>query len=70
MKELTDLLVSFQKRGEIRPDLDVDDLTLFLSSLWEGMLSRFLSGGVELRHFPEVVAKSFDLIIKGVKNER
>ena len=49
---------------------DIEDLTLVLLSLWEGMLSKFLSGGAELRRFPEVVAKSFDLIIKSIKNER
>lgn len=70
LKELTDLLVSFQKKGEIKSDLDIEDLTLVLLSLWEGMLSKFLSGGAELRRFPEVVAKSFDLIIKSIKNER
>ncbi len=70
LKELKELLTSFQKSGEIRPDLDVDDLALILMSLWQGILSEVLSNDSELVRFPEMVRKSFGLMMKSIKNVR
>lgn len=68
-RELKAQLQILQKNGELGENTDIDGLTLVLICLWDGTLSKVLSGG-NWKRFPEMVSKGFDLIIKGIKNER
>lgn len=69
LKDLTEVLVKLQQKGEIRPELNAEDTASIILYLWRGTLDHMISGA-ELRRFPEIAGKGFDLLVKSIKNVR
>ena len=62
-------LTNSQKSGEISKDIDINNTTITIFSLWQGMLSYAISRN-SLVNFPHLFCTSFDLIVKALKDER
>ena len=66
---LKEKLTFIQKSGEIRPDVDIDDLTTLLLCAWRGVVDAFIA-----KRFPmnlsRSVSQAFDLIMDGLKVEK
>lgn len=69
LKQLKEVLTFIKKNGEIRATVDIDELSMTMLFMWRGALSYELSD-LNVGEFPNVIKKSFDLIIDGVKEER
>lgn len=69
MKIIKQALTNSQKSGEISADLNIDDTAIAIFSLWQGMLSYAISSNA-LVNFPKLFCKSFDLLIKALRDER
>lgn len=67
--KLKEKLTFIQKSGEIRPDVDIDDLTTLLSCMWRGTVDAFIA-----KRFPMNLSRSvlqgFDLMMDGLKVEK
>ncbi len=67
--KLKEKLTFIQKSGEIRPDVDIDDLTALLSCMWRGTVDAFIA-----KRFPMNLSRSvlqgFDLMMDGLKVEK
>ena len=66
---LKEKLTFIQKSGEIRPDVDIDDLTTLLLCAWRGVVDAFIA-----KRFPmnlsRSVSQAFDLMMDGLKVEK
>ena len=69
LQQLKVALTNIQRNGELDEDVNVDELSLVLLYLWKGALGDEI-GQFSRRNFPEMIAKSIDLVIAGIKKER
>ncbi|MBP5321365.1 MAG: TetR/AcrR family transcriptional regulator [Kiritimatiellae bacterium] len=58
-------MADFKDRGMIRPDVNVDEMTVLLSTMWLGLLRARLCGGVVFDCL-ETLKVGLDLILRGV----
>lgn len=58
-----------QESGEIRKDVNLDELTIMIMYMWRGAIS-FEISGLKVNNFPDMVGKSFDAIMASKKVER
>ena len=68
-KKLYDLLVSIQKKGEIKEDIDIEKLQGTISCLWKGTIDKYISGLKSDMDLPTTIASSFDMIVNGIRVE-
>lgn len=68
-QQLKEALTNIQKNGELGKEANIDELSLVLLHLWKGALGDEI-GQFSRRNFPEMIAKSIDLVIAGIKKER
>lgn len=69
IKKIKEALTNAQKSGEISPDINLDQMAVTVFSLWTGMLNYSISNNA-VAGFPELFGKSFDCLIRGLKDER
>lgn len=72
-KELYDCLLYLQKKGEVNPSADINDVCNVLSTLWKGSVDKYIfacKGGKGSINLPDLIAKGFDLVMAGVKMEK
>ena len=69
IKKIIEALTNAQKSGEISPDINLDQMAVTVFSLWTGMLNYSISNNA-VAGFPELFGKSFDCLIRGLKDER
>ena len=68
-KELKEALTFLQKSGEIRAEIDIDELVTILICNWRGVMSIFVSKLYPM-NLSHMMMASFDLIMDGVIVER
>lgn len=68
-QQLKEALTNIQKNGELGKEANIDELSLVLLHLWKGALGDEI-GKFSRKNFPEMIAKSVDLVIAGIKKER
>ena len=66
---IKDNLILLQKKGEIQAKINIEELSILISSLWTGLLHHEL-GKMSPMDFPDMVKKSLSLIINSIKTER
>lgn len=67
--QLKEALTNIQKNAQLDANANVEELALVILHLWKGALGDEI-GKFSNHDFPEMIAKSMDLIIAGVKKER
>ena len=67
--QLKETLTNIQKNAQLEADANIEELALVILHLWKGALGDEI-GKFSNHNFPEMIAKSMDLIIAGVKKER
>ena len=67
--QLKEALTNIQKNAQLETDANIEELALVILHLWKGALGDEI-GKFSNHNFPEMIAKSMDLIIAGVKKER
>lgn len=69
LQRLKETLTIIQKSGEIAPEINIDETSNVILALWQGLLSNEI-GQIKRTDFSKTVAIGFDLLIKGLKEER
>lgn len=67
--QLKEALTNIQKSAQLETDANIEELALVILHLWKGALGDEI-GKFSNHNFPDMIAKSMDLIIAGVKKER
>ena len=60
-------LLNLQKNGQISAEIDVDIASQFIYSSWHGLLQAEVIKDKPNKKFTDIVEKSFNIIIKGLK---
>lgn len=68
LEEIKQTLTFSQKSGEISTKINIEETAHILFSLWHGLLLNSVTGKCPA-DFPDLVEKSFDLIINGLKRK-
>lgn len=69
-KKLYDILLRIQKKGEIRSDINISDLQEIMTSLWKGIIDKYISGLKSDMDLAAVISVGFDTIVNGIKVEK
>lgn len=69
LKIIKEALTNAQKSGEMASDLNIEEVAIAIFSLWQGMLNYAICNN-GLSNFSLLFCKSFDLIIKALRDER
>lgn len=68
-KELYDVLLRIQKKGEIRQDINITELRQTMICLWKGIIDKYILGVNIDMDLSTAMTKGFDMIINGIKVE-
>ena len=63
MSDTCEVFSRLQERGELNPDVDINELVTMIASFWMGALHLMLSGKVEPADFPKLLSKGYDQIV-------
>ncbi len=66
---LKETLTFLQKNGEIDPAADTGEIAAILVCMWRGLLSAYISKSYPI-NLVQIMLKSFDLIMDGIKLEK
>lgn len=71
-EELYECLSYLQQKGEISPKANVSEVREILSTLWKGIVDKYIfgRGSTAGMNLPEIIARGFDMVMAGVKMEK